>query len=338
MSAIRAVAVCLVLPTAANVFLYYGYTTQYTEMVFSPAGFKSQYDSGVYRYRLLGQLLFLRAWPIVDRIYPSPMPETKQEIHARLKEYRLMRFLETESLGLYHTYFVINTLFLCLTMWRLRAITRLPPVRMTEQIRTPWLLTVLFFICLSQFVVVPYDMISLFLMAVCMDLMLRDEGPWTLPVLAGLTIIAAMTRETAALILSFYATLWVMRRELRTPRTLAGLGLLVAAFVGAYVMLRVMVGWDQAAFNELIPPDTLRPGSIVSILFFLAAMVVLVDWARRPAVKATGVFLAFSCPYIAAILLTGILFEIRLWIPVLLGAAVLNRLAYDAAPGMDADG
>ena len=56
--------------------------------------------------------------------------------------------------------------------------------------------------------------------------------------------------------------------------------------------------------------------------------VLVVDFRNAARRMAVFIFFALSLPYVVSILLTGILFEIRLWIPLMIGTIILTMLRY----------
>src|SRR3954466_5677033 len=94
----------VVLPTFLNIFVYFGFVTAYTTTTFTKEGFLGQYRNGIYRYRVLGRVLLLSVNRVLERhpVYHLP-PD-------------LLDWLGGTTESLYLSYFVLNTVFFCLTM------------------------------------------------------------------------------------------------------------------------------------------------------------------------------------------------------------------------------
>lgn len=283
----RKVLLCFVAPVCANYFAYYGFVTQYSVGVFNPAGFHAQYDNEVFKYRILGKALLLAVYRVLGYLNPA---DAGWERHAA--------FLGTESINFYHSYFYLNTAFLCLTL-----------LVVSDYLEDIELLVVTLLVAVTQFVVVPYDAAAYFFLA-CTFRWRRS-----LAVTAVVVFLAALNRETAAISLSLYASLILLGRG----GSFRGLALLTAVFLATYVSLRLVFGWGNAVGNEFTFLMYMNLNSAIGIGFALAAGYAVV---RRPAWAA--VFLLCSVPYILSIFITGNPFEERLWVPLLLGIMLVQ--------------
>jgi hypothetical protein len=284
---VRKLLLCLVAPVCANYVAYYGFVTHYSVGVFSPRGFHAQYDNEVFKYRVLGKALLLTVYRAVEYLDPGGAGW-----------HRMAAFLGTDSINFYHSYYVLNTAFLCLTL-----------LVLSGHLSDLELLAVTLLVALTQFVVVPYDAVAYFFLA-CTFRWRRN-----LWVTAVIVFLAALNRETAALSLSLYASLLFLGRG----GSLRGLLVLTCVFAATYLSLRLVYGWGSAVGNEFTFVRYLNRNSAVGIGLALAAGYALV---RRPAWAA--VFLLFSLPYVVSIMLTGNPFEVRLWVPLLLGVMLVQ--------------
>lgn len=273
---------CLVAPVCANYFTYYGFVTHYSVGVFSPEGFLAQYSGEVFKYRLVGQYLLMAVYRVVEYVNPADAGWAR---HAA--------FLGTDTINFYHSYFLINTAFLCLTL-----------LVVSDRLEEIELLVITLLVAITQYVVVPYDAAAYFFLG-CTYRWRRN-----LPLTAAVVLLATLNRETAALSLSLYATLLLLGRG----GSLRGLGVLTGLFLAAYLSLRVFIGWEDAVGAEFTFFRYLNLNSAVGIGFALAVGYAV---TKRPAWAA--LFLLFSLPYIVSIFITGNPFEVRLWVPLLLG-------------------
>jgi hypothetical protein len=284
---IRKVLLCIVAPVCANYIAYYGFVTHYSVGVFTPRGFHAQYDHEVFRYRVLGKALLLAVYRLVEYLNPAGAGWN-----------RMAAFLGTDSINFYHSYFLLNTAFLCLTL-----------LVVSDYLSDLELLAVTLLVALTQFVVVPYDAVAYFFLACTFR---WRHNLW---LTAVIVFLAALNRETAALSLSLYASLLFLGRG----GSLRGLAVLTCVFAATYLSLRFVYGWGGAVGNEFTFVRYLNRNSAVGIGFALATGYALV---RRPAWAA--VFLVCSLPYVISIMLTGNPFEVRLWVPVLLGVMLVQ--------------
>lgn len=284
---VRKLLLCLVAPVCANYIAYYGFVTHYSVGVFTPRGFHGQYDHEVFRYRVLGKWLLLAVYRLVEYLNPAGAGWS-----------RMAAFLGTDSINFYHSYYVLNTAFLCLTL-----------LVLSDHLSDLELLAFTLLVALTQFVVVPYDAVAYFFLA-CTFRWRRN-----LWLTAVIVLLATLNRETAALSLSLYASLVFLGRG----GSLRGLALLTGVFAATYLSLRLVYGWDYATGNEFTFVRYLNQNSAVGIGFALAAGYALV---RRPAWAAA--FLVCSLPYVVSIMVTGNPYEVRLWVPLLLGVLLVQ--------------
>lgn len=316
----KAFAACFVLPFALNYFTYYGFVTNYSRNVFTLSGFLAQYDHGIYRYRILGKELLLLIYHLLQRLHPS---------RAALSQ--KAQFLSTDNLNLYHSYFLLNTTFFCLTIWMLFLIFQSDQFRMGEQEKYLALVVTACLIAVTQFVVVPYDTLAYFFLALSIYLMLRPQTAVTAIGLIVVVALAALTRETAALTASMLATLFVLRKQIKTEVSLPLLLGVIAAFIATYAALRLHFGWQQGIGNSITLGGNLRFRNLLGLAFLVSMLYVLTDARNALGKRAILLFLAFSSPFVS-ILLTGWLFEARLGVPLFIGVVVLAGLPERAKP------
>ena len=145
-------SISLVLPFTLNFYAYYGFISNYSKDAFSKASFLVQFEAGIYKYRILGRhlILFLN-----DILETYGLEDRNSE---RLK------FLDSRaSAHFYDSYFVLNTVFLCLTSAVLYLIYSQKIFDLSEREKYLWIVVLLFYMVLSQFAVVPYDILSYFI-------------------------------------------------------------------------------------------------------------------------------------------------------------------------------
>ncbi len=313
---LKAFAACFVLPFALNYFVYYGFVTSYTLRVFTESGFRAQYDSGIYKYRILGKELLLLIYHFLQRLHPSP------GTHSRLEQ-----FLGADNLNLYHSYFLLNTLFFCLTLWMLFLTLQLGWFPRREREKSLVLVVIACVIALTQFVVTPYDTLAYFLLTLSLYLMLRPQNHATAAALIAVMVLATLTRETAALTISLYATLFLLRKNIKIEVSLPLLIGLAVSFIGVYAALRLHFGWHQGAGNGVTLRDNLHSKHLIGLAFLASLLYLLTDARNALGKRAALLFLALSSPYFVSIVMTGWLFEARLGVPLLIGVVVLSGLA-----------
>src|SRR6266540_2096359 len=144
-----------VIPIIASSIVYQGFTTNYTTQVFSEQSFKNQYENGIYKYRVLGRVLLLKTYKLINS-YELPT----------LTPFNSLKLLDRAGdIEFFSAYFYINTVFLCLTCMVLFFILG-GHTKDTDFMNVDLpILFICFLIAITQYVIVPYDNISYFFLA-----------------------------------------------------------------------------------------------------------------------------------------------------------------------------
>lgn len=287
------------IPFCLLYFSYYGFVSNYTVGVFHTQGFFQAYGDGVYRYRLLHKPV-LGIWYVLVHVWPSLAFDPR----------RGLAFLDPAGDRLFYgALFWHNAVFLGLCLHSLMLLLSAGPLRKPAPERRALMLAAAGILCLSQFVVVPYDLMSyFFLLAGAWALLALPAGALQTGALLLAAALGMLTRESAVLLLAFHAVL------LARPGGWSGgwrLWRLHALALGTvWLSLRLTLGWGRAVYNH--PVWAHESGDFISWIFLLALALPL---ARR---EGGGRLLIYCAPYLALVAMAGIPFEFRLWIPVFL--------------------
>jgi len=312
-----------IIPVIMSTIVYEGFSTNYTTEVFSERGFKNQYENGIYKYRLLGRVLLLKTY---DYIKNHKLPT--------LAPIALKSLDQNGDFQFYSAYFYMNTLFLCLTCMVLFFIlgghnsnTNFTTVDLP-------LLFMCFLMAIAQYVVVPYDTLSYFFLSLAILLMFRgNPSVWISFALGVIVVLAALTRETAALILAFYfahnyKNILTRPTPFKFNRQQKTLLLIVACFVFTYATLRAIFGYKQAIFQNvmfLVYFDIFSSAGIILVL-----SINLLIFFTKPVTREMLVFLIAGLPYMVPMLLIANPWEIRLWVPIILLLTIMKMKATQA--------
>jgi hypothetical protein len=313
---IRLVCLGFIIPLVLSMVVYFGFASNYSSGAFSEAGFRKQYETGIYKYRLLGRLTLLKINALLSHStnLPSIAP-------------RAILLLDRNGSPVFYTaYFLNNTFFLCLACVVL--------MFLFEGLSPPgsvWigdLLVVL--LCLlmavTQYVVVPYDTMASFFLCLSFSLILGGQKPGKVLLLGLAVVLGTLTRETTALAVAFYFAVHhrhLLARPLRWTRHHAMLLFLGLCFLGTYGGMRLALGPGDAVFEDVqLLGNLANPFGLAGLLFFLAVTAVLS--LNGPGRREGGLFLLASLPYLLLILVTARLWEIRLWIPLFLAIVTLK--------------
>jgi hypothetical protein len=233
--------------------------------------------------------------------------------------------------ALYTACFLVNTVFMCLTCAVLYFVAERICGRQGQWIKDLSLLLMMFLMAITQYVVVPYDLISYFFLAVSMLAMVRDpiSAGWT-ALLCSAVVLGALTRETVVLILAFYVAVYAQRlierpKGWRLNRVQMTLALALACFAVTSAILRAYYGTDNAYQQFAIPSFFRFAPNIVGTLFLVALVALML--LSEPGRSNSTIFLLAASPYTIAIFLFASPWETRLFCPIFLCLIVLKLRA-----------
>jgi hypothetical protein len=297
----------IIIPVIMSTMVYQGFSTNFTGKVFSKAGFEHQYENKIYKYRVLGRIALLKTYDLIKR-YDIPTIAPKS-----------LNLLDPDGdPQFYSAYYYMNTIFLCLTSLVLFFILGGNHSMDFITIDLPLLLTC-FLIAITQYVVVPYDVLSYFLLTAAVFLInQRGQILGSRLTLCLVVILATLTRETATLILAYYFAVnykAILSRQatFKLNWKQKELLILVFCFLCFYLGTRLFFGFDEALYNTA---RRFNSFSIMGILFFLSmSFLVLVTKFTS---KEIFVLLMVSLPYTLPIFFVANPWEIRLWTPVIM--------------------
>ncbi len=246
--------------------VYFGFTPNYANDIFSRKAYANRHDHDVYKYRILGKYLVYA----VDSWLAGSMPEKGAEL-------RLMVGTKDASERFYLALYYLNSIFLVLTsimVVLLLNLDRIWTFTVAEKNLVIFLVPIL--IGLTEFTVSVYDVSSFFYQLLILYIFFRwiNRHFWrTLVAIAALFALSTLNRETSALSVSLVSLLLLTRFGI-TPKTIAAIAGISVCFLLTYAGLRWFV----------------------------------VD------------------PHILTCLKDGVLWEVRLYVPLFLGSLFLSKL------------
>lgn len=325
----RLVIICIIFPFIIHYIAYFGFISNYGKNVYSVNSFKNHYESGLYRFRFLGRLLQLKTYELVKK---NTELEDKQSPYVQYLD-------KNGDDAFYLTYFLVNVIFNILSSivifltFSNRKIFSLP-----EKMVNIYTLIAIFLTGFTLYVITPYDALSYFLIMLgcnfILQLLLKPSVITFLFLLFTLCI-CTITRESSAILLSFFAALLFIF-QVSLPKKLYYFRLLflsVLSYLLVYIFLRIRLGFGNGFYQSgiimyLNNLTNLNP--IIGGLFFIVAAYFIHSFAEKNENrKLFFTFLIFCSPYLFFCWFTGIFFETRLWIPVLLPALVLINIDFN---------
>lgn len=316
--------VAVILAMVVSKIVYFGFTPSYANFVFSKPAFNSIFEHDVYQYRVLSKYMLFA----IDHWLAAYMPATGAEP-------RILVGTHDGSERFYLAFYYLNLFFLVLTSIMVVLLVNLDrQFRLTRMEKNLIIFLVPMLIGLSQFTVCCYDVSSYFFQLVIVYIFLRfaERYYWTTILAIGALIILSTTnRESSALSVSMVSVLLLARYGLN-PRTLTGVGMMALCFLSTYVALRVLIvdRQHQPIFNIQVGQflvDTNLIGLLFWGLFIYLPFAIAQETENRILI---GIFFLLSLPYIITVFKDGVLWEVRLYIPLFLGALILSKLNVSA--------
>ena len=327
MGALRFVCAAWILPAGFSLIAFFGFFTNYTTDLFSAAGLAERYHSNVFQYRVLGRELVLALARVFEPIAAGwPVPRA------------LLTLDPAGTVSAYWAYVGVHTVSTCLGCSLLLAAFRRGNRAATSSIAAEMtVVAVSMAMALAAFVVTPYDgLFFAFQMAALFATLALPPaaGLWPLVVI---TVLAALTRESAYFIPMFY--LAVHHRRIFADRSArVAFAAVSAAAAVTYVGLRVVVGWAGAnsLFYSWQWSYNFEWTALTGSAMLLAALVLLLGRGRN---YAERVWFAVLCaPYLIFVHVFAAPWEWRLWVPVLVPLAALHVVDERGPSGPDRAG
>ncbi len=319
----------IILPFLFNCFSYFGYVTAYSGNLISRQKFIDQYDSGIYKYRILSKHLLLETDKIILKTIYNPGPYLQ----------RILSFLDSDgTVSFYLSYFFLNTFFLilsCIILYLLGS-----EIFSSHHQNLLFVSIYIPFVIITQYVLVPYDYSSHFFIIITSYFLLRylkRESYIDYSMVLFSIFISTLNRETSALSVSFILTVFYMRGGIF--KSLQKSLPFILSFIAPYLLLRFFLGFDNGIIENWRLEENFKLFNLVGIIFSIVTTWYVFQFAeKRETQRALSIYLICVLPYIVIILISGSLFEIRLWTPVLINMIILllffdkTRILIDNTP------
>lgn len=306
----------MILAFTVNNFVYFSFTNTYSSILLNFDTFSKQYGNGIYQYRFLSTFLLEWVYNIINSL----------PFEIRMKTYL---WDKTADPNMLFAFAVLNTFFTALTAATMILITELKCFIASESEKMLLVAVAVFGIAITQFIIVPYDCSSYFFLAVFVWLFLKyienGKNSLLLPLILVI-IISSLNRESSALSISFAAAVLLTKFGLR-KETFIPIMWFTFAYIAVYVGLRLYYGSFSTNDGSLLKLNFTLTRNLFGILFwgvFFTFSVLLANEIQN--FRMILLFHLFSLPYILMCFYTGIMYEIRLYIPLFLGSLFLTKI------------
>lgn len=316
-SIIHNIIIAILLAFTVNSFVYFGFVNSYSSLIFNHNDFAAQFSTGIYQYRFLSTQLLLH------------LHEFLLSLHLPYDMLKLKFLNDTAEPAMFLSFYVLNTFFLVMSAVMMVLITKHPLMKLTSAEGLLLTSVGILVIAISQFVIVPYDVSSYFFLLLFFLVFLlyaeRKSGVLLFS-LVGVLIISAINRETAALSISLAATL-LWKKYGFTKNTLVPVGILAFAFVIVYVGIRMTAGSFVTNDGNLLAENFTQPKNLLGLLFSITLFLLTLALAKTNENRELIiVFHLLALPYLLMCFYSGILYEIRLYVPLFLCALMLGQM------------
>ena len=299
-----------------NSFVYFSFGNIYSSKILNYENFQQQFHSGVYQYRILSGYFLI--W-----IY-----EFLSILNIDYEIFKLKFFNPESEPKIFLSFYVLNTFFLVLSSAMMVLITESKNFIATSLEKILLISIAIFTIALTQFVVVPYDVSSYFFLLLFFFVLIKyleNHSSLNLFLMILIIVVSTLNRESSALSLSLAATLlftkFGLKKDMLFPLIILGI-----AFLATYLGMRFFGENFTTNDGNLFTKNFTQPKNILGILFWLIFFFFTLILARdRAAQKNILIFHLFSIPYIFMCFYAGILYEIRLYVPLFLTSLFLAR-------------
>ena len=302
-----------------NSFIYFSFANIYSSSVLNYTYFQNQFHSGIYQYRILSGYFLNFIYDVLSVLNI---------------DYQILKLKFTNDNAepqMYLSFYLLNTCFLVLSGFVMTLITETKSFIATESEKISLIIIALFTIAISQFVIVPYDVSSYFFLVLFFYFLiqyLEKNTLFHLLILGVLMVISTFNRESSALSLSLMATVLYTQFGLKKD-TIVPVAILGFSFIAVYLGMRLMSESFATNDGNLFIENFSQPKNFLGMLFWLIFFLFPLILAKdKKAVRMILIFHLLSLPYILMCIYTGILYEIRLYVPLFLTALLLGKTEF----------
>ena len=306
----------MLLAFTVNSFVYFGFANVYSSKILNIESFQDQFHSGIYQYRILSGYFLIWIYDFLS------------SLNLDYSIFKL-KFLNPDSEPqMYLSFYILNTFFIMLSAAILVIITESKSIVATYSEKLLISAVAIFCVALSQFVIVPYDISSYFFLLLFFYFLiqyLEKQSVSKLIFLSIILLVSTLNRESSALSLSLAATLLYSKFGLKKESILP-IAALTIVFLGVYFGLRITSENFTTNDGNLLIHNFTQPKNILGLLFWAVFFVFTLILAKdQKAFKQILLFHLLSFPYLVLCFYTGIMYEIRLYIPVFLTSILLTK-------------
>lgn len=300
-----------------NSFVYFSFGNIYSSKILNYADFQEQFQSGIYQYRKLSGYFLIGIY------------DFSSSLNIDYQIFKLKFFNPESDPKMYLSFYFLNTFFLIQSAILMVFITETKSFVASNSEKILIVAISVFTIGISQFVLVPYDVSSYFFLLVFFWFLMKyleQNSTKNLIILVVILVVSTINRESSALSISLVTTLlyskFGIKKESIFPAAVLGI-----SFVAIYLGVRFTQGNFTTNDGNLFLQNFYDPKNWLGILFWAVFFVFSLILAKdKASANRILLFHFFSIPYLAMCFYTGIIYEIRLYVPIFLISLLIGRL------------
>jgi hypothetical protein len=301
---LRAIIVVTILCIVTSNIVYFGFVTNYSRSIFTKKLFTARYNTNVFKYRVLSKTLLLELDKVIDN----------------------------DGSRFYSSVFYFNTFFLVLASIISVLLANLDKVfHLTKSDKAFTIFLIPILINISQFCIVPYDTSSYFFQLLIMLIFFifyDTKFSLALTTIGILLILSTLNRESSALCIAFLFTIILVKYGLNR-KSFISIGTFCLCFLLPYLAVRLLIKTPAEGEMPVSPlaGNLTAYVNVIGILFWLVFFYFTLSISNS---KENNylilVFHLLSLPYIFTVFSVGILWEVRLYVPLFICSLFLSKV------------
>ncbi|MBS1563140.1 MAG: hypothetical protein JST39_02075, partial [Bacteroidetes bacterium] len=297
-------------------------------------GFNAIYGTNVFKYRVVGRSLHLWLYHKLEN-----SQKVKQMKENTSYDKRLTALDAEADNTFYLTYFITATVFSIFTALALLYLFDTAQIFDMPDSRKIFITSaLLLLIGFTQFVITPYDNLGYFLLVSTVLLFIKylqtRHIVWMIQLNACI-ILSTLNRESALVSLSMMAAIYFSHFGFNF-RWVRFMIVPVACYLLTWVGLRLYFhdggpGTVTEGLKFWRNLDLRQASNMMGFLFAVVTFYFVLNITDKSVNRKLVLnFLLMSSPYILMIPVIGIMIELRLWMPIILGAVLLSQVNFAA--------
>lgn len=302
----------IILPFLLYFMSYYGFESSYARLKTMEKAPAFMFSS-VYAYRVIPNYLSVHGTELLTSTVNTYVPFMKN-------------FLLKQGTLFYHSTFLINSFFFLLSSVILNSIFGVSTSGMPTPliVRRVLHLLAVFFLVITQYVPTNCDSIATFfylLGCILTFKYLQKKRRADFVLLIIVIAVSTFVRETACLIISFFAAVFVNFEKLKKKdfSFMNEIFILAVAFAIPYIALRMIINQEVSLVEGIyLFQNFTSLFNMSGLMFAVISVYFCYQLCNEEGKSLVKKYIFFSLPYLLMITVVGLFWEVRLFVPIIL--------------------